>query len=121
MGIYIPNEPMPKNCAFCPVEHYDCPLLGEDEKGWGIDVTAYFDGNERHPDCPLVEVKPHGRLIDADALLAKFEVDESSCDAHGQDFTFSFIRGEAYCTEWYYPQQRLMDAPTIIESDGEDG
>ena len=29
--------------------------------------------NSRHPNCPLVEVKPHGRLIDADILRMKYE------------------------------------------------
>ena len=44
MGVYIRCMEMPKNCRKCPLL-YVC------------------DGSK---DCPLVEVPPHGRLIDAD-------------------------------------------------------
>ena len=63
MSVLIKGMKMPKNCGVCPVEHYECMLLGDTY------VMQYFDGDERHPYCPLIEVPtPHGRLIDADAL-----------------------------------------------------
>lgn len=65
------------------------------------------------------DVKHHGRLIDADALLARFEKEERACEEHGRDFSFSFKSGGEYCTEWWPVQQMLMDAPTVIPSDKE--
>ena len=58
----------------------------------GFDV-----GYERNGDCPLVSVPPHGRLIDADALI------------------------ESGCRKWTsYDLERIANAPTIIPAeDGE--
>ena len=52
--ILIKNMEMPTNCLWCEIR--DC--------SYGNDLYL-----ERPNDCPLVEVKPHGRLIDADKLL----------------------------------------------------
>ena len=61
--------------------------------------------------------RPHGRLIDADALLEQFEKEEKAADEHGRDFSFSFKSGGENCTEWWPVQQMLMDAPTIIPAE----
>ena len=66
MGVYIPGMEMPKSCAECPCfGQYDaCDVTGSWK--WKDE----FDQNkERLPDCPLIQVPPHGRLIDADALM----------------------------------------------------
>ena len=35
-----------------------------------MDRAKWFPNDNRHSDCPLIEVpEPHGRLIDADALV----------------------------------------------------
>lgn len=60
MGIYIPGMEMPRSCRECPADMmfcYWCGLQGEDAD------TTFFD-NERRADCPLVQVPPHGDLID---------------------------------------------------------
>ena len=63
MSILIHGEEMPKNCVVCK-NYYYCELWSK--------LTVNKRCKERHPDCPIVEVKePHGRLIDADALLKK--------------------------------------------------
>ena len=49
MSILIKGMEMPKNCS-------ECPLV----------VCLSVES-----DCPLVPVPPHGRLIDADALMLK--------------------------------------------------
>lgn len=49
MKAYLEIE-MPESC-------HKCPLLY---------VTSICDGSK---DCPLIHVPPHGRLIDADALI----------------------------------------------------
>jgi hypothetical protein len=51
MGVYINGMEMPKSCDECPL--YTCM--------------------HNHDDCPLVPVPPHGRLIDADVLITRYE------------------------------------------------
>lgn len=64
--IAIKDMDMPNNCKDCPFYEYqddyeDCCWVTMSGRG-----ERYL--NERHPDCPLVEIpKGHGRLIDADA------------------------------------------------------
>ena len=60
MNILIKGMEIPKSCGECLDIgwHYvfDCRLDDAEE-------------GERLPNCPLVPVPPHGRLIDADALM----------------------------------------------------
>ena len=73
MGVYIKDMKMPTSCP--------CELIGD-----GYDVYCSFAGgvpryikeydeccqNGTRPSwCPLVEIPPHGRLIDADTLTVK--------------------------------------------------
>ena len=52
--ILIKGMEMPNICAYCFIESSECNLH-ESVNIW----------KERHPDCPLIELPPHGRLIDA--------------------------------------------------------
>lgn len=61
MSVLIKGMKMPKTCIMCwfsPI----CPV-------WVKAVSRHKGYDNRLPDCPLVEVLPHGRLIDADALI----------------------------------------------------
>lgn len=89
MGIYIPGMKMPKDCRECPLFGY----TAEDDF-----MCLIQDGEDA---CPLIELPPHGRLIDADAL--KKQAGEF-CDPMG------FIPGVAV--------EDIDDAPTIISADG---
>ena len=99
MGVYIKGMEMPKSCLACQLERhqdtaYDyefrcCPVTGE--------MTNHYR-NERAPRCPLVLVPPHGRLIDADALLKKCEFVCTDDDEDTRAVRYSIIE----------------DAPTII-------
>lgn len=82
MGIYIKNMKLPKCCFECPCYHrrrdvgyYDyelCDASGTIFNDSYSSVTGHKDrGNpfeERLANCPLIEVPPHGRLIDADSM-----------------------------------------------------
>lgn len=65
MSILIKGMEMPKSCADCFAEQ----CIGSD---FGCGIIGFEDGNttcftrERRKDCPLVEVPPHGRLIDVE-------------------------------------------------------
>lgn len=61
MSILIKGMAMPTDCIFCPMFHGAwtmCTVLNKTTRVRG-----------RPDDCPLVPVPPHGRLIDADALV----------------------------------------------------
>ena len=65
----------------------------------------------------------HGRLIDADALQAKFELMENALAEHGRPYSFAFKDGGEMCAEWWTVQDALSREPTIVpaEGGGEDG
>ena len=107
MSILIKGVSMPKNCGECPC-YYDGYCHGlqyreEDEDYRAVSYREY--DKKRRDDCPLIEVPPHGRLIDADALhiqLIDKELDQL------QPWT-SF-------GDYREVLQMIDDAPTIIET-----
>lgn len=66
MDILIKNMEMPYSCEYCPIYDYDEKLCRQEPLG--VDKRYTRDNG-----CPLVEVPPHGRLIDADDLEIKDE------------------------------------------------
>jgi hypothetical protein len=85
MNILIKDMEMPKNCKEC----FACKAeLSQEKKVIYVCCFAQTD-------CPLVPVPPHGRCIDADALMSG--VDD------GDDVIFVWA---------------ITDAPTIIEAEG---
>ena len=102
MSILIKRE-MPKGCWACPFavgKHYEC-LFTKKSYNWGLTT--------RPSDCPLIEVQPHGRLIDADfeeQHYTSMTVNPTS-DVTKQDKRNSLIIIEA-----------LQKAKTIIEAEG---
>ena len=79
MGFYV-NLEMSKDCQMCPFAHYDmfhiftgCDITRG--KRWAVKNDKDYAESSTRPDwCPLIEVpEPHGRLIDADALIAAHE------------------------------------------------
>lgn len=74
MSVYIKGMEMPKSCFECPwrckvdPENLLCRISGE-----RFEETFSGTIQNRHKSCPLIPVPPHGRLIDADALIAAHE------------------------------------------------
>lgn len=64
--VIIDNFEMPVTCFDCPMSDYGalerCAL-----------VDSIISENNRLDECPFIEVKSHGRLIDADKLLSSFK------------------------------------------------
>ena len=103
MSILIKEMAIPKSCGECPLEQ----LYGRDCETAKCPITknldsAYRVSQARMFGCPLVELPPHGRLIDADALTTVTEM----------------VNGEF---KTYIEEFEINDAPTIIESEKEDG
>ena len=57
--ILIKGMKIPSDCDSCFIPGSFCPL-------W-----INTDVGSRHPDCPLIELPPHGRLIDANEFLKR--------------------------------------------------
>lgn len=103
MSILIKGMEMPKNCGFCP-------FCRKTVTEWGSIYSAdciirkmpikFSELDLRDGLCPLIELPPHGRLIDADALIRVSEM----------------IDGE---WKTYIEEFEVDDAPTIIEAEGD--
>ena len=91
MGVYNPFGKIPNSCVLCG-SNGDCDLCRE--------YVGRMIG--RHPNCPLVEIPKHGRLIDADAL-------ESVIGKHPLNWEYG--QGVEDC--W----SDLQNAPTVIEAE----
>lgn len=68
MSILIKGKALPKTCE-------DCLFYGIDvENGCFVEKCFVLRraGQDKPSWCPLVPVPPHGRLIDADALLSQY-------------------------------------------------
>ncbi len=114
MGVYIPKMTMPQNCSFCP-----CARMNISRNGIKCSAVDFYAENlmpqkGRMKCCPLVEVKPHGRLIDADAFIEDIRGEILEHQMNGMKGTPFYI--EDLRTMW----QRLEDedlVPTIIPAD----
>ena len=101
MGVYIKGMEMPTSCGYCPLRH---EARDGDECYLGAKITEY---QTRPEDCPLIPVPPHGRLIDADALIKSLSLDESDAENGASLLMAIFL-------------EVLKAAPTIIPANKED-
>ena len=102
MSILIRGMEMPQSCWRCPLclivdpDTYRCIPTGQD-------FESTFDAIDHIVlSCPLVEVPPHGRLIDADAL---------ETDTEWSEYEDGFTS---------YSRSVILYAPTIIEAEVDD-
>lgn len=107
MSVLIKGMEMPPDCEKCPFFDYEegfCFASGiKGKSGWYeyvLRLGGIKDG--RHDDCPLVEIPPHGRLIDADKLKEEFP--------HDEDWDYP-VNTNSYVVE------TIDKSPTIIESE----
>ena len=100
MSVLIKGVKMPETCSECYLrEKNSCPIL-----------RCIVEGYYRPGFCPLVEVpSPHGRLIDADALMLEFA--KFARASNNSDFA-PVPRGNDAVS-------LLGSAPTIIEAEEE--
>lgn len=101
MSILIRGMEMPKNCRTCPMlfdghSYRWCNITGE---SLGIEETD----NGRDEYCPLIELPPHGRLIDVDDFMRHLIINTADLRTLSTGTV-----GKA-----------LHDTPTIIEAEGE--
>ena len=119
MGVYIKGMKMPSSCRTCHMkmncdacEGFECVCVPL-HKGIG-----YFDdliADKRRDDCPLIELTPHGRLIDADALMETYRERKRPTLSDGEDGSKERVR----YLDFISTLQAIKDAPTIIETEEE--
>lgn len=93
--VLIRNMKMPKSCDECWMTYEgdsdNCPVVNES-------VVKYMVEEKRHPSCPLVEVIPHGRLIDVDFFK------DNAIRVHTQE------------GKEYIPADYIDIVPTVLEA-----
>lgn len=77
MSILIKGMEMPKNCDECPLltkdGDYDVCFIGKKRVMWEWKHDKGSEVIHPKPDfCPLIEIPPHGRLIDETVVLDHF-------------------------------------------------
>ena len=71
MGLYIKDMGIPKSCFNCKFPRACQAITRRIDE---MVRTELFPQDHRHSDCPITEVpEPHGRLIDADAMIRDIE------------------------------------------------
>jgi hypothetical protein len=108
-SLIIKDIEMPQNCAECDLSIRRISSMGDiiDCKRIGTVGSAFNDPHmiliNRHPNCPLVEIPPHGDLTDKDKLIQEFM--DSGLDHLQRD-------------DWKEVIQIVSDADVIIEAEG---
>lgn len=115
MSILIRGMEMPKSCGECEfrvdesetnVHEWIC-LINQYPTFYCKKSQSHAEGEEYLQDCPLIEIPPHGRLIDADAM-------DTSILQEG--FSYAITRRELRYTPGEV-RQKIANAPTIIEAE----
>ena len=103
MSFIVPME-KPKRCGLCPCFHAEHPMHCQAVKAHK-DKRIIAPYGAPIPDwCPLIELHPHGRLIDADKLKSRLVLDNDSSELQ---------RISADILKWIDIQE------TVIEAEGE--
>lgn len=114
MDVLIKGMKMPKGCITCMFKFeslFNRTMWCE----WLDDPLGDYskcDEKWRHPACPLVEVPPHGRLIDGIDLL-KAITENAYIIHHGHNEV-------EYGMSCFGIMQAISEAPTIIEAEEEE-
>lgn len=101
--IVIRGIEMPKSCGECPAIKSPAGFTGNTYyDGCYLDESLEVMAEERHENCPLVELPPHGALKDEMYVLN--EIDRQ----FGENEKTSDIAQDI--------QSLIMSAPTILEA-----
>ena len=100
MSFIVRGTKIPVSCDSCPLMRWnDYGPDGELQYCNRLNAICKHEEGQRDADCPLGELPPHGRLIDADALKAMMpDIGD----------------------EYLYARDLIDEAPTIIEAEVEE-
>ena len=110
MSILIPGMEMPTSCAKCP--------CSDDMGKFCHPANEYIPMLGRPEWCPLIELPPHGRLGDLDALTHTIE----GVDWYHQNEEKDMVHGaNSFLHQAWYKEQdvyrAIEGAPTIIPAE----
>lgn len=113
MSILIRGMEMPQKCGQCKLFHAEHPMYCTADKNYRTVGAPY--GMPRPDWCPLVEVEPHGRLIDADKFKADYSMknDCAECEKELQGSNRACEYDRIYSKMDFC--QWLDNAETVIE------
>lgn len=73
-GIYIKGMEMPVTCCHCAFMYFDPDAANSNNGNPGSYLCSFTKeeiwNTQRDPNCPLIPVPDHGRLIDADEAIS---------------------------------------------------
>lgn len=101
MSILIKGAKVPRHCGYCFFNDFNICQI----EHFTVADAVYHE--ERHEDCPLVEIPTHGRLIDRDKLIKSLGHEWSVC-MDDTEFTNKIV--------W----KTIENEPTVIESEVEE-
>lgn len=106
MSVLIKGMEMPPSCRYCEFRHLS---LTQNAFCTAAQKTIdYMDERTKRLDnCPLIELPPHGRLVDADALEQDAQKRLLMCNKNNNQFQ-----------KPYEVMRAIVLAPTIIEAEG---
>jgi len=112
MAVYIKGMEMPKNCECCEFAYWSnlkqANVCEMSDDAVLTRAMTFKDVTARPDFCPMTEVKEHGRLIDADAIIQQAQKYEDE--------------GNTFCLDSAEELEFYLDdeAPTIIEGSEDD-
>lgn len=112
--ILIRDMEMPKHCGECGIKW--C------ERWKKLIVAGMSIAKSRPTDCPLIELPPHGRLIDADKIT---EHKYTTIPSHRKEYADGKPKSDdeiiAFKFGWNYAIDAIAEnAPTIIPASDKD-
>lgn len=119
MSVYIRGMKMPNRCFACSM----CDVSDGVRFFCGLSQCSYIEYRDidldvavnTRPDwCPLIELPPHGRLIDADELVKRWTAPP---EYYPDDYSKSvYDNGKLMVKDF---RASVIDAPTIIPASEE--
>lgn len=100
MSVLIKGMKIPSDCDSCFIPGSFCPL-------W-----INTDVGSRHPDCPLVELPPHGDLIENSVI--KKAINDACAECKEACIEFDGFFADCDQCIFHDVKKALVNAPTII-------
>lgn len=109
MSVIVMGMEMPENCYDCPFVRVSCGNDYYCAKGNGTEDNIRVLMSKRMDDCPLIEVPPHCRLIDAD------KIDYRNDAMH--DGTGHLVVADNFMNGVMWINDCIDNTPTVIEAE----
>ena len=111
MSVLIKGMEMPSSCEKCRFSGFG-GLRNERVVCMFTGANAYMNEVQYLDDCPLIPVPPHGRLIDADALINKLQALYNEREDEAR-----YTGSKEIKVSWDDAVYKIIDAPTIIPAE----